>query len=158
MKLIILVLALLTPLAANAACYNAEQAAAEAAVRIHSEIMVTALTCQYSQTTGDDLRNIYVAFGKKHNDRLRRAEQTLIDYYQKQGRGGVAGLDKLRTVLGNEYAERIAMKDPKEYCAQMENNVVAVGQWTPAEFEQAILRAASASAATQPVCDKMAQR
>jgi hypothetical protein len=158
MRYIVFALALLMPVTATAACYDADQAAAEAAVRIHSEIMVTALTCQYSQTTGDDLRNVYVAFGQKHNARLRRAEQTLIDYYQKQGRGGVAGLDKLRTMLGNEYAERIAIRDPKQYCAQMEDNVVAVGQWTPAEFEQAILRAAAASPATQPVCSQVAQR
>ncbi|MGE3770822.1 MAG: hypothetical protein AB7G06_07720 [Bdellovibrionales bacterium] len=158
MRYLVFLLAVILPLpAAASACYDSEQAAAEAAIRIHSEIMVTALTCQYSQTTGDDLRNVYVAFGQKHNERLRRAEQSIIGYYQKKQGRGVAELDRLRTILGNEYAERIAAKDPLSYCKMAADSVVAAGQWTPAQFEQAILRAAASSSATEPLCTQVAK-
>jgi len=156
MRFLILSLMLLFAVPAFAAdCYDAEQAQAEAAIRIHSEIMVTALTCQYD-SQAHSLTDMYVAFGKMHNERLRRAEQTVINYYQKKNGAGVARLDKLRTALGNEYAERIAKYDPTTYCGKMADNVTAAGSWTPAQFEEAIVRAAASSSATDPLCAKMA--
>ena len=141
-----------------ATCYDQAQAEAEAAIRIHSEMMVTALTCQYSHTTGANLTDVYNAFGTTHNAALKNAEKTLMNYYQKKSGSGVNGLDKLRTVLGNQYAEAIAKQDPKTYCANKEDMVSAAGLWTPQQFEQAVQVVAKASSASEPLCSKVAAK
>lgn len=133
------------------ACYGAREAAAEAAVRIHSELMVTALTCQYD-TLGQNVVDKYVAFGERNNARLREAEQTLIEFHKAKGGGGVATLDKMRTVLSNEYAERIAINDPKAYCDKVIDTVSAAAEWNAAQFDIAIKRAATTSPSMVPAC------
>lgn len=149
--LILAFVAIAAPADAAPKCYGRAEAEAESAIRIHSELMVTALTCQYS-STGQSLVDMYVAFGKRNGARLREAEQTLISFHKINGGAGVAALDRMRTVLGNEYAERIAINDPGLYCPKVSETVVAAAQWNPAQFETAIQRAASASPGMVPAC------
>lgn len=144
-------LVLAVPAWAAPKCYGAKEVAAEAAVRIHSELMVTALTCQYDGN-GNSLVDKYVAFGNRNNARLREAEQTLIEFHKINGGAGVAKLDKMRTILSNEYAERIAINDPGVYCPKVANTVSAAAEWNPAQFETAIARAASSSPSMVPAC------
>lgn len=151
--LLILVAALMASpaIAAPASCYGTKESSAEAAIRIHSELMVTALTCQYGRN-GESLINLYGSFGQRHSNRLRDAESTLINFYKTNGKGGVAQLDKMRTMLGNEYAERIATNDPSLYCQMVADTVVAAAAWNAVQFDQAIQRTAVATPGMTPAC------
>lgn len=154
MKLITSLLVLLlfsVPAHAAPKCYGAKEAAAEAAIRIHSELMVTALTCQYD-TRGQSLVDKYVAFGNRNNARLRDAEQTLINFHKSSSGVGVATLDKMRTTLSNEYAERIALNDPGVYCPKVADTVAAAAEWNAAQFETAIARAVANGPSMTPLC------
>lgn len=145
--------AAVTKTAASASndCYGLREQQAEAAIRIHSELMVTALTCQYN-ASGQSLVDLYVAFGKRHAAYLRAAEQTIIGFHNARAGAGVATLDRLRTVLGNEYAERIAREDPMLYCPRMAETVTGAAFWNSMQFEQAIQRAAAAGGSSMEAC------
>lgn len=126
------------------ACYTPDAAAAEAVVRIHSKLMVIALTCKYAPD-GSNLTDAYVAFGKKNNVALRKAEADLITYYRQSGKSGVAELDKLRTVLGNQYATEIATADPTEFCKTAGSAVQQATYWNPPQLQQAVAQQVSGS-------------
>ena len=124
-------------MAEPAGCYNLDAASAEAAVRIHSKLMVIALTCKYG-TDGANLTDAYVSFGRKYTRELQQAENTLIQYYRANGKSGVAELDRLRTVLGNEYSNEAAVNDPHEFCKTAANMVSQANMWGLPQFKQAI--------------------
>ena len=125
------------PALAAGGCYNLDAASAEAAVRIHSKLMVIALTCKYAPD-GSSLTDAYVSFGRKYTRELRQAENTLIQYYKANGKPGVAELDRLRTILGNEYANEVAVADPHEFCKTAASIVTNANMWNAPQFQQAI--------------------
>ncbi len=99
-----------------AACYKPAEAEAEQLLRLHSELMVVAITCRQA-SDGSDLVRGYTDFTKSHIDVLHDAEQTMKSYYRAQGGGdGVSKLDVLRTKLANEYGKKIADVSAPKFC------------------------------------------
>ena len=125
-----------------ASCYTPEVAAAESAIRLHSKLMVIALTCKIAGD-GSSMTDTYAAFGRKHNAELREAESTMIGYYKQNGKSAVSELDHLRTVLGNQYATESAEQDPHEFCRTEGPMLAQATGWSPTQFHDEEMKEAS---------------
>ena len=111
------------PAFAGNACYTPAQLQAEQLLRLHSELMVITVTCR-TDSNGHDLGAIYGDFTKKHIRVLHDAEQTMIGYYKNTGTGKpLDRLDRLRTVLANEYGQKAADMSGSEFCAKYRDRV-----------------------------------
>src|SRR5687768_12155513 len=64
------------------ACYTKDEAIAEQAVRIHSELMVIGLNCQHMTPAGQkNLYQSYREFTARHSSLFARYETTLMNYF-----------------------------------------------------------------------------
>jgi len=121
-------------------CYTPEQLHAEQLLRLHSELMVTTVTCRQS-SIGEDLVPKYTGFTKAHIHDLHEAEQTLENYYKHSSGGdGITRLDKLRTQLANEYGQRIANASAPAYCTQHRDVVVQMYEARPEQVDLEVER------------------
>lgn len=99
-------------------CYTPEEVEAEQLLRLHSELMLVAITCRMSHS-GRDLVKAYTQFTSRHVDKLREAEGTMSLYYEKAHQGqGASRLDGLRTRLANECGQGMAKESAPAYCAK----------------------------------------
>ncbi|MDX2028757.1 MAG: hypothetical protein SFW62_09000 [Alphaproteobacteria bacterium] len=112
------------PLLAAPACYSIAELEAEQTLRLHSELMVITVTCR-SGSKGQNLVPAYTGFTRAHIQALQEAEQTMINYYVRDGKGGIAQLDKLRTKLGNEFGQKSADMSAPAFCAKYRDRVLA---------------------------------
>jgi hypothetical protein len=115
---------LASPSWAAVACYTPSQLEAEHLLRLHSELMVITVTCRQG-SEGQDLAAAYGNFTKKNIVVLHDAEQTMTAYYKKNRSGNpVDHLDRLRTLLGNEYGQKSADMSAPAFCAAYRDKVV----------------------------------
>jgi hypothetical protein len=131
-KILLGALTLSTPPAfADTACYTPEQVHAEQLLRLHSELMVIAITCRQG-SDGQDLSAAYVSFTQKNLRELHGAEQTMLAYYKAEKKGNaVENLDSLRTRLGNEAGQKVAQMAAPEFCAQYRDWIGELNSVTP---------------------------
>ncbi len=153
--LLIAALALVvTPAWAGTACFTAEQRQAEQWVRLHSELMVVAVTCR-QDSYGQSLSDKYVSFTHKNIRALHKAEQTLISYYKSTSkRNPVERLDALRTRLGNEGAHKAAKMSAPEFCRLYRDDVTKFEAFTPQKMTAEIRSRTS----TQPCGDAIKKK
>jgi len=119
-------------------CYSPAELQAEQLLRLHSELMVIALSCKEG-SRGQDLISAYTGFTHDNISILSAAEHTLIRYYEAASAGdGIANLDRLRTRLGNEYGQKIADVSAPVYCQQMRDKVTALYYSTPLQVAREI--------------------
>jgi len=141
MKSVICLLAALllsVPAFAKDACYSPEHMRAEQLLRLHSELMVITITCRQG-SEGQDLPAAYGQFTQSNLHTLRNAEQTLIAFYKKSGSGnGVSRLDKLRTLLGNEFAQKVADMSAPEYCSIYRDKVWKMATAQPTDLDNQV--------------------
>lgn len=130
--------------AAAPICYSADEAAAEQLIRLHSELMVIAVTCKYGPGNVS-LFDAYAGFGRSHNAALRSAEANMIAYYKRSGKQGIAELDRLRTVLGNEYSNEAAQNDTQEWCNRISSQMVDAATWSEPHLQQVVMQKTKAS-------------
>ncbi|MDD3370610.1 MAG: hypothetical protein PHE27_02165 [Alphaproteobacteria bacterium] len=112
------------PAFAATACYSPKQVQAEQLLRLHSEMMVIAVTCRQA-SDGRSLSRAYTGFTRKNVQLIKSAEDTLVAYYKKQKGDPVDRLDKLRTKLANEYGQKVAEVSAPAFCAQNRDRVYA---------------------------------
>lgn len=113
----LIVMLLASPAQAGTPCYSAQEAEAEQLLRLHSELMLIALTCRQS-SSGRDLIKAYTQFTSRNVVKLHEAEAVMSRYYEKTAKGqGIPRLDKLRTRLANECGQEMAMESAPSYCA-----------------------------------------
>ncbi len=123
------------PAFAAKVCYTPDQAQAEQLLRLHSELMVITVTCR-TGSKGEDLPSAYGNFTKKHIDVLHNAEQTMIAYYKANEKGNALDhLDKLRTLLGNEYGQKAADMTAPVFCEQYRDKVLHFDAASGAEVQ-----------------------
>jgi hypothetical protein len=123
---LLLVLAAPATSFASARCYSLAEVEAEQLLRLHSELMVITVTCHVS-STGQDLVGAYTGFTKNNIGPLHEAEQTMIRYYKNAyGGKGVEKLDRLRTLLANEYGQEIANVSAPAFCREKRDKVIAL--------------------------------
>jgi len=111
---------------AAARCYSPAEIEAEQLLRLHSELMVITVTCR-TASRGQDLVSAYTGFTKANIAALHAAEQTMIEYYKKAyGGKGVDKLDRLRTLLANEFGQEIASTSAQAFCDRKRDKVIAM--------------------------------
>jgi hypothetical protein len=126
-------------LAANA-CYTPAQMQAEHLLRLHSELMVITVTCAKG-SGGEDLPAAYGDFTKKNIHVLHEAEQTMIAYYREHAKGDpLEHLDRLRTILANEFGQRSANMSAPVFCGTYRDKVVQMDAASPADVQNEVER------------------
>lgn len=147
---LVLALMMASPVMAADRCYSPAEAQAEQLLRLHSELMVITVTCRQS-STGQSLVPAYTDFTKRNIDALHEAEATMTRYYKAAyGGNGTTKLDRLRTLLANEFGQQIAAQSAPAFCTQRRDKVVALNSAAP----DAVLGAATQIAAQsyEPMC------
>lgn len=137
-------------------CYTPEEAAAEQGLRIHSELMVIGLNCQGMKF--NDGTNLYVEYRKftsDHSDLFSGYENTLMNYYKRQGMTDPeAKLNTLRTQLANKISDSAVRMKPDRFCnsyagrifqaASMDRNTLAT--WASTIYPS--------HPVSQPICEQ----
>jgi hypothetical protein len=94
---------------ALASCYTPKEAAAEQAIRAHSELMVVGLTCA-SYFNEPLLFNRYAIFTNQHLQDIQAHEKVMIDYFAKTAEGNPKRrFDHWRTSIANAVSTRAAL-------------------------------------------------
>jgi len=123
------------PAYAGNACYTPAQMQAEQLLRLHSELMVITVTCRQG-SGGQDLAAAYGDFTHKNINVLHDAEQTMIAYYKNSQKGNsLDHLDRLRTILGNEFGQKVADMNAQEFCDMYRDKVLKMDAATNADVE-----------------------
>lgn len=140
---------------AFAACYTPKEAAAEQAIRIHSELMVVGLTCA-AQFRDPALFARYAAFTNKHSNELRAHESAIIGYFAKTAEGNPKRrFDHWRTSIANSVSTRAALSSAGIYCGDKRELVAALDAASRFDGKRvnAILEyAPEASVISRPMC------
>jgi hypothetical protein len=151
MRALIALIALVLALPAHAApCYTAEQAAAEQAIRIQSELMVVGLNCQHL-ATGPGGQNLYAAyrgFAAQHDDLFAGYEATL----QRALGGGQEALRALRTDLANGVSRDAAVMRPDRFCARYAPRIAAATAMDADTLRRWIATPYASHPPTRPLC------
>lgn len=122
----------LAPAQPAAGCVSRPVAFAEAVMRLHTELMLTSLTC--GEVYGDPaLYERYLRFTVTHADLLRTAQRTLEEHLGGAGNGEQA-FDTWRTRLANEEAQRLTDWDVARYCAARQSRFTSLIGAAPASF------------------------
>lgn len=137
---VLILLAMLLPSVAQAGmCYPPAEQEAEQLVRLHSGLMVMTLCCR-TDSKGAPLPEAYQKFTSKNLDRIKTAERTLMKWYSKQGSGGAAKLDKIRTEYSNEYSQKLAHLSPVEFCNTYRDFVIEAANFSPEQLDKTLQR------------------
>jgi len=158
LRILFLSIIVLLPAPAFAAkqCYSAAELQAEQTLRLHSELMVIAVTCR-SGSNGQDLVGAYAAFTHDNIEMLKDAEATLIRYYKTQYHdNGISHLDTLRTKLGNESGQESADDTAPLYCRQYRDRVVALYYDSPAQVQKEVSHLVQTAKSYGSLCRKVA--
>ncbi len=128
-------LAFATQAMASDACYNEAEAHAEQLLRLHSELMVITVTCKQG-SGGQSLPTAYGGFTHKNINVLHDAEQTLMGYYRQHAKGDpTEHLDRLRTILANEFGEKSANMGSGAFCETYRDRVAKMESASPSDVE-----------------------
>ena len=138
----LVVLLLAMPIAGWAAaprqCYRPAELEAEQLLRLHSELMVITYQCKQG-SRAQDLLTYYNAFTVNNLPALKKAEQTLIEFYKGVYHDdGVAHLDMLRTKLGNEFGQEAADESAPLFCRAFRDRPIALSFDTPIQLANEI--------------------
>ncbi|MGE3623406.1 MAG: hypothetical protein AB7H77_06000 [Bdellovibrionales bacterium] len=137
-------------------CYLPAELHSEHILRLHSQLMVIAVTCRQG-SKGQDLVRAYTAFTHDNIAMLRDAEQTMIRYYKdRYNDDGIAHLDKLRTQLGNEMGQESADDSAPLFCRLYRDRVVALYYNNPAQVQNEVNKMVATRKSLVPLCKKLA--
>jgi len=128
------------PAFARPACYAPKQVQAEQLLRLHSELMVITATCREG-SDGRALSPAYASFTQKNIRVLHDAEQTMIAYYRATEKGDpVEKLDHLRTKLGNEIGQKVAVVSAPSFCEMYRDRVEQFAAATSKDIDDHVRR------------------
>lgn len=106
----------LTSTVMAAPCYTPAEVEAEQGLRIHSELMVIALTCVRSPVGGAALYAKYQYFTERNKPMISEYESTMLRYFKKQGKGAEEKLHNLRTKLANQISQHAISMSVDQFC------------------------------------------
>jgi len=99
-------------------CYSQREFEAEQGLRIHSELMVIALTCM-KMPRSEGIYSKYQAFTAKNSTLLTGYEQDLIDFYRMRGEVQPEHtFHSLRTGLANKISRHAITMSTASFCKQ----------------------------------------
>ena len=154
LSILIAIFVFLTPISVNAACYNAAEAEAEQGIRIHSELMVIGLNCQHMTPRG--WKNFYQEYREitsRHQSLFNQYEQTLINFYSRNGSNAEKRIHTLRTDFANKTSTDAAKMRPDVFCANFAPRIPQVGKMSRSEFQQWAASTSRTEALSQSRCN-----
>lgn len=118
------------------ACYTMEEAQAEQAIRIHSELMVIGLNCQGMKfKDGTNLYVKYRQFAGEHAALFTAYEEKLIGYFRRTGAANPEKeLNDMRTYLANKIANDAAQMSPDQFCNRFVPRIFKAANMSRAEL------------------------
>lgn len=135
-------------------CFSSDLVNAEQIVRLHSELMVVMLTCRQSHD-GRSLRTAYSNFTNKNLKYIREAEQGMMAFYREEGVANPEGkVDKMRTVLANEYAQQAADESLARFCERRADKVVQAATWSTTQLQSELETLAARYSTDVPSCSR----
>jgi hypothetical protein len=154
MVLFFTVLAVLSGPAFAGTCYTQEEAEAEQAIRIHSELMVIGLNCQGMKfKDGTNLYAKFRQFTAQHSDLFAGYEEKLIGYYRRTGASNPEmRLNDMRTMLANKIANDAAQMSPDQFCNRFVPRIFKVAQMNRAELAKWAGTIYPSHPVSHPVC------
>ncbi|HYH22116.1 MAG TPA: hypothetical protein VD995_26205 [Azospirillum sp.] len=142
--------------AGKPACYSRAEHAAEQTLRMHTELMVTGLTCQ-SVVPEKAPYAKYQEFTVKNRSLISKAEAAMIDHYRRTSGGNATrSFDMFRTELANEVSRRAATIGTTTYCATFVERAKNALDLTPDDIRVLTTDEQSAGLkhlASKPLCD-----
>lgn len=144
---------------ALASCYSAKEAAAEQAIRLHSELMVVGLTCA-AQFNDPALFVRYAQFTNAHRSDIVAHEQAMIGYFAKTAEGNAKRrFDHWRTSIANAVSTRAALSSAQVYCGNKADMMAALESATafgPQPVQAILATAPQAAVTSRPLCTQEA--
>jgi hypothetical protein len=152
--LFLAVLAFLSGPAFAGACYTQEEAEAEQAIRIHSELMVIGLNCQTMRfKDGTNLYAKFRQFAAQHADLFAAYEEKLIGYYRRTGESNPEmRLNDMRTMLANKIANDAAQMSPDQFCNRFVPRIFKVAEMNRTELAKWAGTIYPSHPVSNPVC------
>lgn len=142
--------------AGKPACYNRAEHAAEQTLRMHTELMITGLTCQSVMPDKAPYAK-YQEFTVKNRSLISKAEAAIIDHYKRTGGGNATrNFDMFRTELANESSRRAATIGTTTYCATFVERARNALDLTPDDIRVLTTDEQNAGLkhlASKPLCD-----
>jgi hypothetical protein len=139
----------------HSGCYRLDEAEAEQAIRIHSELMVIGLNCQTMWKTGDG-RSLYAKYRiwtAQHGKLIAEYEGRLIGYFLRQGAGDPEALfNSMRTEFANKVATDAARMRPDAFCAQYAPRIDKVASMDDRTYRRWAATFFPGHPPTHPVC------
>ncbi len=135
-------------------CYSPEEAEAEQAIRIHSELMVIALNCQHMTPRG--WKNFYQQYREitaRNATLIGGYENILINYFALAGRPNPElAFHDLRTNFANKVSTDAARMRPDIFCSTYAPRLPKVDKMTPADLKSWALDASRTQRGMVPLC------
>ena len=156
MKKIILSIALLaffTTSAQATTCYTPEQFEAEQGLRIHSELMVIALTCMKAPGGGKEMYKKYQAFTNKNLAVIAGYETSMVAYFRSNGaKNDEEVINNFKTKLANDISKHAISMSTASFCQHFGTRIDQALKMEPAKFKRWAQQVWPNSPTTRPVC------
>lgn len=156
MKKIILLLVLslfVVPAARAATCYTPAQFEAEQGMRIHSELMVIALTCMKAPGGGADMYKKYQSFTRKNLTILSSYEGDMLQYFQQQGtKNTEETLNNFKTKLANQISQHAINMSTASFCQHFGGRIDQALSMDGPKFRRWAQQVWAQSPTTRPMC------
>lgn len=124
-----------------ALCLTSDELRAEEVIQFHSRLMVVALTCR-TQRADVDLYRTYMEFTQRHQDVIRRSEQTLIDRLRRTGwQNPGPRFDNWRSKVANELSTDAARGGLRAFCTAAAEELLEAAKLPPGEFSPDVIPA-----------------
>lgn len=136
------------------ACYTQQEAVAEQAIRIHSELMVIGLNCQHMTPAGQkNLYQSYREFTAAHSGLFAQYEATLLAYFVRTGSPGPeSALNALRTDFANKIALDVAKMRPDLFCNHYIPRIQRVSTMNRGDIQKWAATFYPGHPPTKPIC------
>ncbi len=151
---LMLILLAMQPAMAIEACYSSREVEAEQGLRIHTELMVIALTCVKVPGAGVQLYAQYQAFTEKHSSLIKEYERTILSYYKARGKGADEKLHNLKTKLANGISTRAINMSITQFCQRFGPRIPQAMTMDEAKLRRWAQHVWPESPTTVPACRK----
>lgn len=137
-------------------CYTQEEAVAEQAIRIHSELMVIGLNCQHMTPAGQkNLYQSYREFTARHSNLFASYENTLLGYFSRTGASNPeSSLNTMRTQFANKISLDAAKMRPDLFCNHYMPRIQKVSTMGNADIQKWAGTFFPGHPVSHPICTK----
>lgn len=149
-----LIIMLLIHTSVSQACYTDVEAEAEQGLRIHSELLVIALTCS-KMDMAFGAYNKYERFTVNNSSQIAEYEAALIEYFKEQGsENPEKDLHNLRSFLANDISTHSVKMGTQTFCEMFLSRLNDVIHMSPNQFRRWSKHAVGNNPSTEPKCTK----